>query len=159
MVLRLAERHPEWRCVIMGGVPSNRRPYFESLVAQANDLNLVNTVFLDNPSNQVVKEELARARFYIFPAINEHFGMTTAEAIASGAIPFVHDSGGQKEIVPDARLRFSDTDYYLRFAALLSQPESELNRIRAELLEHVQQYTEDHYIQQMLSCLFEGLLN
>jgi glycosyltransferase involved in cell wall biosynthesis len=36
-----------------------------------------------------------------FPAKQEHFGITTAEAMSAGAVPVVIASGGQKEIVTD----------------------------------------------------------
>ena len=34
-----------------------------------------------------------------YPASQEHFGITTVEAMSAGAVPVVHNSGGQREIV------------------------------------------------------------
>ena len=153
LVLDLAEQHLDMRCVMMGGVPPHRRPYFEALQKQAKDRELDKVVFLARPSDLQIKEELARTRFYVFPAINEHFGMTTAEAIASGAIPYVHDSGGQKEIVNDPRLRFEDLEFFDKFDALMNCPEMELNQIRKALSIHIQQYSEDVFIEKMLSYI------
>ena len=34
-----------------------------------------------------------------YPARQEHFGITTVEAMSAGAVPVVNGSGGQKEIV------------------------------------------------------------
>jgi glycosyltransferase involved in cell wall biosynthesis len=79
--------------------------------------------------------------------------MTTAEAIASGSIPFVHNSGGQREIVPDERLRFTDEEYFAKFQALLDLPEAELNQIRQRLSEHIRQYSEEIFIDRMLAYL------
>ncbi len=79
--------------------------------------------------------------------------MTTAEAIASGAIPFVHDSGGQVEIVPDADLRFRDEELLVKFNALAARPEEDLNQIRQALARHVQDYSAENYIQKMLAYL------
>ncbi len=151
MVIDLARRFPHMRVVLMGGVKPNVQAYYDDLVKSAEGLQ--NVTFLVNPSNEKVNEELARTRFYIFPGINEHFGMTTAEAIASGAIPFVHNSGGQREIVPDERLRFTDDEYAAKFQALLDLPESELNQIRERLDNHVRQYSEDIFIDKMLAYL------
>jgi glycosyltransferase involved in cell wall biosynthesis len=36
-----------------------------------------------------------------YPAKQEHFGISTVEAMSAGAVPVVHASGGQKEIVTD----------------------------------------------------------
>ena len=37
------------------------------------------------------------------PSAQEHFGMTTVEAMSAGAVPIVINSGGQKEIVTQGR--------------------------------------------------------
>jgi glycosyltransferase involved in cell wall biosynthesis len=149
MVLDLAGRYKNLRWVIMGGVQPNRRPYFEALKEGAHSKGL-DVVFLDNPSDQRVREELARARFYVFPAINEHFGMTTPEAIASGAIPFVHNSGGQVEIVNDERLRFEDGTFLEKFATLSSMSNADLKTIRDQLVAHVKEYSEEVFLSKML---------
>ena len=115
MVLELACRYLDLRCVMMGGVPQHRRGYFQALQKRAREMGRTDIVFLANPSQQRVNKELMRTKFFVFPAVNEHFGMTTVEAIASGAIPYVHDSGGQKEIVTDPRLRFSDLEFNNKF--------------------------------------------
>lgn len=156
MVLELAAHHQQYRCVVMGGVPSHRRPYFESLRA-ATQSSRQEVIFLANPSDETVKLELARARFYVFPAVNEHFGMTTPEAIASGAIPFVHDSGGQPEIVIDERLRFQDPEFFSKFEALLSMPVEQFNFVRKRLGDHVRLFSEDTFVSKLLA--YSELLN
>jgi hypothetical protein len=79
--------------------------------------------------------------------------MTTPEAILHGAIPLVHDSGGQVEIVPDDRLRFKDDTLLETFDRLASLPESDLLEIRSRMLRHAQQYTEAAFHAAMLSHL------
>ncbi|HTO93452.1 MAG TPA: glycosyltransferase family 4 protein [Bacteroidota bacterium] len=152
MVMDLAARHRELRCVIMGGVQPHRRSYYEDLRRSA-DASGLRIEFLDNPSDQRVREELARARFYVFPAVNEHFGMTTPEAIASGAIPFVHDSGGQPEIVNDERLRFTDGEFHEKFARLVRMPEAELRAVRERLVAHMNDFSEEAFLAKMLPYL------
>ncbi len=152
MVMDLAGRHRDLRCVIMGGVQPHRRPYYEGLKAKSREAGL-DIVFLDNPSDQRVREELSRAKFYVFPAVNEHFGMTTPEAIASGAIPFVHDSGGQPEIVNDERLRFADPEFFEKFRRLAESPEQELRSIRQRLVAHMSDFSEEAFLSKMLPYL------
>lgn len=154
-VIELASKFPAMRCVIMGSVPRNRQSYFDALKKSAVEMGRPDIEFLPTPSNEVVRTVLARTRYYVFPAINEHFGMTTPEAIASGAIPFVHDSGGQREIVPDPRLRFIDENFFAKFEELSCISDSELNLIRKALNAHVQQYSEEVYIDKMLSYLID----
>lgn len=44
-------------------------------------------------------ELVSTHKYGLHGRINEHFGMAVAELLAGGTIPFVHDSGGQREIV------------------------------------------------------------
>jgi glycosyltransferase involved in cell wall biosynthesis len=157
MLLELARQHREYRCVIMGGVPVHRRDYFNALQAQARQMGLDQVEFIANPDDAQVRAVLARTRFYIFPARNEHFGMTTVEAIAAGCIPFVHDSGGQREIVPDPRLRFDAEDFNQRFRALAGLEDSALRAIRRDLVEHIQQFSEESFNRKMLAFLHHSL--
>lgn len=153
MFLKLAGLHPDRRFLMMGGVKPQNRPYFELLRQKANRAGISNIIFIANPSDAQVREELARTRIFVFPAVNEHFGMATAEAIGSGAIPYVHDSGGQREIVPDPRLRFNDREFFDKFDALLAMPEDLLNDIRFRLREHVAEFSEEAFIEKMLAFL------
>jgi glycosyltransferase involved in cell wall biosynthesis len=50
-------------------------------------------------SRQQLAEFLSRQRYGIHAMVDEHFGMGIAEMVLAGCIPFVHNSGGQVEIV------------------------------------------------------------
>jgi len=50
---------------------------------------------------------LLNSKVYFHPTINEHFGVSIVEAMASGCTPIVHDSGGPKEFVPE-HLRYKN---------------------------------------------------
>jgi hypothetical protein len=76
--------------------------------------------------------------------------MTTPEAIASGAIPFVHDSGGQREIVIDERLRFQDSEFFAKYEALSREPAEYLGAIRQNLSCHVRRFSEEIFISKLL---------
>ena len=71
------------------------------------DENNINNVHLhaDMPFEQVLKM-LSESKYFLHSLINEPFGLTAVQAIASGCIPIVHNSGGQKETVTDSRLRY-----------------------------------------------------
>jgi len=43
---------------------------------------------------------LTTSKVYLHTTPGEHFGISIVEGMASGLIPIVHDSGGQREIVP-----------------------------------------------------------
>lgn len=62
-------------------------------------------ILTDVPAAQL-RACLENSKVYFHPAINEHFGVSIVEAMASGCIPIVHDSGGPREFVPkDLRYR------------------------------------------------------
>jgi alpha-1,2-mannosyltransferase len=52
---------------------------------------------------------LLNSKVYFHCAIDEHFGISVIEAMASGCVPIVHDSGGPKEIVPE-KFRYKTID-------------------------------------------------
>jgi len=65
-----------------------------------------------NISNQELWEHYSKAKIYWhatgcgenlerFPEKAEHFGITTVEAMGSGAVPVVFNAGGQREIIED----------------------------------------------------------
>lgn len=67
--------------------------------------------FLRDVSRAQLLTELSQHRYGIHPMRDEHFGIAPAELQRAGCIPFVHNSGGQVEIVGgDARLTFDSTD-------------------------------------------------
>lgn len=157
-IFRLAEAFPQWHYLIMGGVPPHRVPYLRSLQMQAERMGIANRVsFLPNPSHMEVKQTLAQTRFYIFPAVNEHFGMTTVEAIAMGAIPFVHDSGGQREIVPLEGLRFSDEAFLERFGSLCLMTQDELEDTRCYLRGHINRFSESIAVDKLLGYMDQSM--
>jgi hypothetical protein len=79
--------------------------------------------------------------------------MTTVEAIAHGALPLVHNSGGQREIVPLADLRFEDHEIFEKLDRILSMPNAEQNQVRLKLTRHIQQFGEAVSVGQLLSYL------
>ncbi|MEO0236271.1 MAG: glycosyltransferase [candidate division WOR-3 bacterium] len=50
---------------------------------------------------------ISRHRYGIHGKINEHFGIAVAEMVKLGLIVFVHNSGGQVEIVQDPALIYN----------------------------------------------------
>ncbi|MDE5423404.1 glycosyltransferase family 4 protein [Ancylomarina sp. DW003] len=155
-LIKLAGQYPDLKFVIMGGVSKNRIDYLESLKAKVVEQNLSNLSFYPNASRNDIDQILKKTLFYVFPAINEHFGITTVEAVLKGCIPFVHDSGGQKEIVPFNSLRFSDSNFTEKFSDLLNLKNRDLNQLRQEMHEHILNFTEDAFIDRMINiCIDE----
>ncbi len=73
----------------------------ESLMRLIEKLNLSERVkILPNVERSHLRSLLLGSKIYLHPKINEHFGISIVEAMSSGCIPIVHNSGGAKEFVP-----------------------------------------------------------
>jgi GT2 family glycosyltransferase/glycosyltransferase involved in cell wall biosynthesis len=92
-----------WELAMVGSIED--APYLAQLQAQAQGFPVR---FYANPPDSVVRDLYAQAAFYWHMTgvdtpqehgAQEHLGLTTLEAMASGAVPIVYGSGGQPEIV------------------------------------------------------------
>ena len=70
-----------------------------------------------------------------------------------GAIPFVHNSGGQIEIVPWDELRFNDDNYIEKFSNLMSFDQNKIDKLQKQISSHINKFSEEQYINKMLQYL------
>jgi alpha-1,2-mannosyltransferase len=88
----------------------------ESRVAinQIRELARINNVadrvqILADISRDQLKEILRTSKVFLHTMVDEHFGVSIVEALASGCVTVVHDSGGPKEFVP-IKFRFDTVE-------------------------------------------------
>ena len=82
----------------------------DSLLKLARKLGVADRVtILSNVNRNRLRQILLNSKVYLHPKVNEHFGISIVEAMASGCIPVTHDSGGGREFVPP-NLRYSSID-------------------------------------------------
>ncbi len=105
---QLLERHPEhadWKLVLVGTVED--AAYVKKITKAATDLPIE---IKSNCSRAELLDLYAKARVYWHatgfgvdeeadPQRVEHFGITTVEAMAAGAVPVVVAKGGQREVL------------------------------------------------------------
>jgi glycosyltransferase involved in cell wall biosynthesis len=128
-VIRVLDRvraaHPRLRLHLVGTVSDypGDRGYFESLQPLLREHGAWVTLHVDLPRESLAWL-MASLRYGIHAYEEEHFGMTVAEMLAAGCIPFVHDSGSPPEIVGgDSRLLYTDADdAAARISTLLANP-------------------------------------
>lgn len=60
-------------------------------------------------SREKLQSILRTSKVFLHVAHGEHFGVSIAEAMASGCIPIVHNSGGPREFVPES-FRFNELE-------------------------------------------------
>jgi glycosyltransferase involved in cell wall biosynthesis len=81
-------------------------PYYKQLEQTLEALRVNRAFVFPNLPFDMVQERLRQCRYFLHTTIQEPFGITTVEGILNGCLPIVHDSGGQREVVPIPQLRF-----------------------------------------------------
>ncbi|WP_159904794.1 glycosyltransferase [Salinirussus salinus] len=145
--LRIASRFPETRFRIVGSVSSES--YYERCEQYISDHALDNVNLLTDISDRDLYDILDRSGIFFHTMQNERFGIATVEGLNHGCIPVVHDSGGQREVVPDSKFRFnttSDCVSTLKRALSGRHPDDQ------ETKEHLRQFTRKRF-QEMLSSI------
>ena len=137
--IRMAAKLPSFKFGIVGTIKS--RGHYAACQRLIHDSQLSNVNLYPDLSRQEVSERLREASIFLHTMVNEPFGISTVEAIAQGCIPVVHDSGGQREIVPIRELRFSNVREAIEIISWLDtlHPEHRLFYVN-ELQNHVRQY-------------------
>jgi len=83
---------------------------YEYIIRSIKELHLEKKVeVIANAPKKELESILKRAKVYLHPMRGEHFGISIVEAMATGCIPIVHNSGGMNEFVP-ARYRYENLE-------------------------------------------------
>lgn len=93
-VLEVAERVPNVEFHICGSLTPANKPYYNMLVNAIEERGLKNVHLHTNIPQKDLEKLLAQAKVYFHAMINEHFGISVVEGMASGLVPVVHKSGG-----------------------------------------------------------------
>jgi alpha-1,2-mannosyltransferase len=87
--------------IIAGNLHDYDNRYYQQLKKMIADYGLSDFVSLQtNISFRKLVELMQLAKVYFHPRIDEHFGISIVEAMASGLVPIVSDIGGHTEFVP-----------------------------------------------------------
>lgn len=152
-IIELASLRQDFSFYVLGGVSSEDEQYVEKIRDKVKLLKLKNIFIKINLPYLQVIEYLKKAKYYVFFSKNEHFGITTVESMLFGCIPFVHNSGGQKEIVLDERLRFEYDNMLDKFEALIAMDNESQIEIEKKIENHIRFFKENIYINKMLKYI------
>lgn len=107
IVENLRLRFPSLKLHIVGFGRGKYRDHIERLAASRGAFVSLH----ENISHEALTQLTSTCRFGLHCTPNEHFGISPAELAASGCLIFVHNSGGQVEIVEgDSELLFDNLD-------------------------------------------------
>lgn len=150
----ITEIFPNSEFIIIGNINDNK--YFNELKSKINQLSLPLSFALD-VTNQELNNLLKSSKFYVHLKEYEHFGISIVEAIQSGCIPFVHDSGGQKEIVTPDILRYKDANDLCKKIKLINSNSVLRANLFIELNNSIKRFNVHHF-KKNLSMYIESLV-
>jgi glycosyltransferase involved in cell wall biosynthesis len=139
--IAIAKQLPHLEFWIVGAIKS--KVYYQKCQDAIERDGLTNVQIKPDMSYDALQNLLSTSTYFLHTKHDEHFGISTVEAIAAGCIPVTHDSGGQREVVPDERLRFQTVEEAV--AILQSLQGGDLTRQRTELQAHIQQFSREHF--------------
>lgn len=150
--LEIAKQLPDMKFRLCGSaVTPYYRYWLEVIQNHAKKLNLKNVEFHVNLPFDRLVDLVHKSKYFIHTMKNEDFGLTTCEAIAGGCIPVVHNSGGQIEIVPYRELRFDTVEEAVNVLSNIER--KPLDEYKRNLFEHIKEYNEDKFQEQMLNAM------
>jgi glycosyltransferase involved in cell wall biosynthesis len=135
--IEIAAKHPELKFAFMGFI--NSADFYAKCLEMVAKRQLNNVELLGDAPKEKVEDRLNKASFFIHSLRNEPFGITAVQAIQAGCIPLVHNSGGQKEVVPIEELRYEDAaeaSTKLKGLAVLSEEKKKLMLQKLEVNAH-----------------------
>ena len=144
-----------WTLHLVGGCAPADADYLAKVRAEADGLDVV---FHVDASGAELDELYSRASIYwhatgldddlsVRPERAEHFGITTVEAMSAGAVPIVHDAGGQPEIVRDGvdGYVFADADTLIERTRSLLADDARRDLLAASAIERARRYSTERF--------------
>jgi glycosyltransferase involved in cell wall biosynthesis len=150
--IQIAKKLPQYHFFICGFVDD--QSYLEKCRQILEDEQIENVSLYPDLESAELKKIFQNCAFFLHSVRNEPFGITAIQAVQNGCIPVVHDSGGQKETVPMADLRYQSVEEAVEKLSTLSKlHEASLESIHKELKENLDKFTEEAFYRQMERAL------
>jgi len=142
--IKIAERHKKIKFGIIGLV-FNRR-YFQECLNYKISRGIQNVDLLPDITRNEMLNILKQSKVFLHYKREEGFGISTVEAIASGCIPIVPNSGGQIEVVPFPELRFEEDDEIGDILTnLLTLDIRKTKQLVNDLQQHIRQFSVERF--------------
>jgi glycosyltransferase involved in cell wall biosynthesis len=154
IIEKLRERGHDIHLHLVG--PTPRENYLETVKDRIEGHSFVS---LETDLNRPDLVEMIQThRYGLHGKEHEHFGIVVAELIAGGALPFIPDSGGQREIVDDRdELRYRSTEEAVeKIDRVLSAPNLEAD-IRTELPDINERFGRERFQNEISEVVIQSL--
>tara|TARA_Y100000741_G_scaffold334647_1_gene292001 strand:+ start:159 stop:926 length:768 start_codon:yes stop_codon:yes gene_type:complete len=142
--IMIAQKLRSYRFYIVGFV--NSKEYYSLCKKYIKNNNINNVTLVPDASKNEMVKLLSNSSYFIHSLRNEPFGITAVQAIQNNIIPIVHDSGGQREIVPFSNLRYSNIKGAVKVFNYLSHiPNDKKQFYISELKSHIKIFSSDNF--------------
>lgn len=158
------KKYPNWRLILAGQAKKEDDKYLRKLKKSARGYA---ARIYQNLSVDKLRDYYSSAKIYWHatgfgedeqknPQMMEHFGISTVEAAAGGAVPVVIDRGGQKEIVTDGengRLWSTKAQLYEATLALIKSPR-QLATLSEAAVKSSRKFSQENFFRQYEKIIF-----
>lgn len=100
---------------------------------------------------------LGRHRYGLHAMQDEHFGIAVAEMVGAGCLPFVHDSGGQVEVVDRPELRYRDREDAIGRILSVLRSRSTQERLVSHFAAHGARFSSARFVRELREHVDEAL--
>lgn len=152
-----------WKFILAASVKKEDEEAFSVLRKNAKGYPIE---FYINKTNQELFNLYSRAKIYWHasgygedlekhPELAEHFGMSTVEAMGSGAVPVVINSGGQREIVSDGKngLLWSSLEELLEKTKKVAMDEKLWHKLSQNAIIRSKDFSEEKFCEAVLHVI------
>jgi len=151
ILARVRSARPEVRLTLVG---TPEGAYAERITARVRAEGGWITIESGLPRDALTRL-MTRHRYGIHGHRTEHFGMAVAEMVHAGCIVWVPSSGGQVEIVGDARLRYDTVEgAAAAIVRTLSDPAEEAD-LRARLAKQARLFSAERFVREFREVVAE----
>lgn len=142
---------------LVGGLIPGNYSYFQGLITLSKELGVEDRVrFYPNAPFETLKRVLGSSKVFLHPIRNEHFGISTVEAMASGCVPICHASGGSIEVLDGGRHGFL-FDHHSEIPHLIDTVidagVDSFEKMRCGIVNRARIFDESHFRQNILKLL------
>jgi glycosyltransferase involved in cell wall biosynthesis len=161
---RHKDRLPGWSMACLGSTSAREADQKYLGLVQQEAVGCAEIIA--NAPRERLRDELSRGRVFWHamgidvdemkqPALIEHFGIATVEAMAAGCVPVVVNRGGQREIVTHGETGFlcSSIDEFAERTIELAADPRRLNRMAAAAQDRAKEFARPVFVERMMALL------
>lgn len=152
-----------WKLILAGGAGVGTGDYIEKLEEASAHYPVQ---IIKNPDYKTLRDLYGTAKIFWsaagfgedeaeHPEKVEHFGMTVVEAMAAGAIPFVFDAGGHREIIEKGRNGYlwNTEDDLIKATQNLINNKELISGLKKYSIESSRKYSHANFEKQIINLL------